>query len=49
VFDFVKITGNVTPKHINGVAFRFSESGAVEQVWSSNAEGEYVKLYFTAK
>ena len=46
VFDFVKITGKVGKNHINGVRFRFSEGGNVEEVWSSTAEGEAVRLYY---
>jgi hypothetical protein len=48
VFDFVKITGNVTSNHINGLEFRFSDKGAVEQVWSTKGEGEHVRLFFSA-
>ena len=47
VFDFVKITGNVTPNHIDGVTFRFAANGAVEQEWSHRGEGPHVKLYFS--
>lgn len=47
VFDFVKITGNVTPNHIKGVTFRFAANGGVEQVWSNAGEEEHVRLFFT--
>ena len=46
VFDFVRVTGNVTPNHITGVRFRFSEDGRVESIWSSKSGGEHVRLYF---
>jgi hypothetical protein len=46
VFDFLKITGTVTPSYINGVTFHFAENGAVEQDWSHTGEGPQVKLFF---
>ncbi len=46
VFDFVSITGTVTPNHINGVAFTFGEGGRVEEAWSSK-DGEHVRLFYS--
>jgi hypothetical protein len=46
VFDFVQITGTVTPNHINGVTFTFGADGKVESAWSSKGQGEHVRLFF---
>jgi gas vesicle protein len=46
VFDFERITGAVTPNHINGVTFTFGDDGKVEESWSSK-DSEHVRLFYT--
>jgi hypothetical protein len=46
VFEFERITGNVTPDHINGVTFKFGEGGRVEESWSST-KSEHVRLFYS--
>jgi hypothetical protein len=48
VFEMERITGKVTPNHINGVTFRFGEGGKVEEAWSS-AKSEHVRAFYTTK
>jgi len=46
VFDFVSITGKVTPNHIDGVTFKFGENGKVEEEWSMKGT-EHVRVFYT--
>ncbi|HEX2835777.1 MAG TPA: hypothetical protein VHW00_22400 [Thermoanaerobaculia bacterium] len=48
VFEMERITGNVTPDHINGVTFKFGDGGKVEESWSST-KSEHVRAFYTAK
>jgi hypothetical protein len=46
VFDFEKITGNITPGHITGVTFNFGADGKLEESWSTKS-GEHMRLFYT--
>ncbi|MGN6182855.1 MAG: hypothetical protein ACTHQM_04295 [Thermoanaerobaculia bacterium] len=48
VFEMERITGNVTPDHINGVTFTFGDGGKVEESWSST-KSEHVRAFYSAK
>lgn len=47
VFDFERITGNVTPNHISGVTFKFGEGGRIEETWTSKGSDEHVRLFYS--
>jgi hypothetical protein len=48
VFEMERITGNVTPNHIDGVTFTFGDGGKVEEAWSMKA-GEHMRLFYSGQ